>query len=132
MSQILAKLKQAEAQRARVIAERGGPAAEAELAREEYLREQRRAERAAEARGGEPTREQRSRFAAGLGIAVAMAIVFWVGTLVPRKAAPPAQESAPPAATPAEPAPAERAPPPALFRMDTDLDAFSARVKDKR
>ncbi len=135
MSQILDKLRQAEAERARVIAERGGRDAQAELAREEYLREQRRAERAAEARGAEPTREQRSRFAAGLGIAVAMAIVFWVGTLVPRKAAPPAPESAPPSAGRIEPepapAPAEKAPPPALFRMDADLDAFAARVKDQ-
>jgi hypothetical protein len=134
VSQILDKLKKAEEERARVVAGRGGGDAATELAREEYLREQRRLQ-AAEARRSEPpTREQRSRFTAGLGIAVAMAIVFWVGTLMPRKAAPPAQAPVAQAVTqaaPAAPAPAEKAPPPALFRMDADVDAFAVRLKGK-
>jgi hypothetical protein len=136
VSQILDKLRKAEEERARVIAERGGGDAAAELAREEYLREQRRLQAAEARRSDPPTREQRSRFTAGLGIAVAMAIVFWVGTLMPRKAAPPAPEPVAQAVAPAEPsapapAAAEKAPPPALFRMDADVDAFAERLKGK-
>jgi len=134
VSQILDKLRKAEEERARVIAERGGRDAAAGLAREEYLREQRRLQAAEARRSDPPTREQRSRFTAGLGIAVAMAIVFWVGTLMPRKAAPPALEPVAQAVAPAEPAapaPAEKAPPPALFRMDADVDAFAERLKGK-
>jgi hypothetical protein len=137
VSQILDKLKKAEEERARIIAERGMRDADAARAREESLRERRREEQASPAQTDEPAREQRPRFAAGLGIAVAMAIVFWVGTLMPRKAAPPAQESPAPAARRAEPAAApapaaaDKAPPPALFRMDADVYAFSSRLKDK-
>jgi hypothetical protein len=144
VSQILNRLKQAEEERQRVIAERKrleteADAALAEREREEMVRAQQRAERpvaAPQAPQTAPpaaeTPQQRSRFAAALAIGVAMAVVFWVGTLVPQK--PEIVVRAPdPAPMPAAatPAPAPKSPPPALFRMDGDLEAFAARVKDK-
>ena len=125
MSEILNRLKQAEAERERVLAERRRLEAAVEASPTE-----RPVAQAPSLQPASETPEQRSRFAAALGIAVAMAIVFWVGTLMPRKAAPPAQptvlEPAPVAA-----APEGKAPPPELFRMDADVDAFAARLKGK-
>ena len=148
MSQILNRLKQAEEERQRVIAERKrleteADAALAEREREEMVRAQQHAERPVAApqapqpappsvqRAAE-TPQERSRFAAALAIGVAMAVVFWVGTLVPQKPeiVVRAPDPAPMPAT-ATPAPAPKSPPPALFRMDGDLEAFAARVKDK-
>ena len=141
MSQILNRLKQAEEERQRVIAERKrleieADAALAEREREERVRAQQHAERPVaappSAQRAAETPQQRSRFAAALAIGVAMAVVFWVGTLVPQKPeiVVRAPEPAPMPAT-ATPAPAPKSPPPALFRMDGDLEAFAARVKDR-
>ena len=128
MSEILKRLKQAEEARARVLAERKRLEAEAEVETDEALAAQPAAAPAAEppAPPAAETPQQRSRFAAALAIGVAMAIVFWVGTLVPQK---PVQVVQGPASAP--PAPVAKSPP-QLFRMDGDLDAFAARVrKDK-
>ena len=143
MSQILNRLKQAEEERERVIAERKRLEAEAdaglaEREREELALARQRGEllvgaqpasQSAQQLAPEATPQQRSRFAAALGIAVAMVVVFWVGTLMPRKAAPPvAIAPTPPVPVPAAP-PAPREPP-QLFTLDRDLDAFAARVKE--
>ncbi|HEY6966938.1 MAG TPA: hypothetical protein VI229_05655 [Burkholderiales bacterium] len=142
MSQILNRLKQAEEERQRVIAERKrleteADAALAEREREEMVRAQQGAERPVAPPQAPPpaqtvaeTPQQRSRFAAALAIGVAMAVVFWVGTLVPQKPEIVVQATAPVQAV-ATPAPAAKAPPPELFRMDGDLDAFALRLKDK-
>jgi hypothetical protein len=144
VSQILNRLKQAEEERQRVIAERKrleteADAALAEREHEELVRAQQDAERPiARPQAPQPappaaeTPQQRSRFAAALAIGVAMAAVFWVGTLVPQKPEIVVQAPAPaPVPAIAIPAPAAKAPPPGLFRMDGDLDAFAARLKDK-
>jgi hypothetical protein len=144
VSQILNRLKQAEEERQRVIAERKRLEAEAdaglaEREREEMVRAQEHAERPVaqpqapqSAQPAAETPQQRSRFAAALAIGVAMAVVFWVGTLVPQKPeiVVQAPASAPVRAS-AAPAPAAKTPPPELFRIDGDLDAFAARLKDK-
>jgi hypothetical protein len=146
VSEILNRLKQAEAERERVIAERRRHEAEADAAlaereREEQARMLQQAERpvarqparaqppqSAPRASQEPTPQQRSRLAAGVAIGAAMAVVFWVGTLVPQQQPEPVVKAPPvPAVRPITPA---KAPPPALFRMDQDLDAFASRVKD--
>jgi hypothetical protein len=133
MSKILEQLKQAEEQRERLIAERKRLEAEADAAlaareREERYRNSPAAQAAAEPalppRGAPPaahTPQQQSRLAAGLAMAAALAVVFWVGTLVSRPAATPA----PAARAPEKPAAPE------LFKYDRDVEAFAARLREK-
>ena len=134
MSQILNRLKQAEEERERVIAERKRLEAEADAAlfardREQILQqEQRAAPLLPPVKPNTQTPQQQSRVAAAVAIAVAMAVVFWIGTLVPR---PPAASAVqPPQPAPPALAPAARAAP-VLFKLDGDLDAFAARVTEK-
>ena len=128
MSQILDRLKQAEQERERVIAERKRLEAEADAALAAREREQIRQQ---EPRAAPPlppkaqTPQQQSRFAAAVAIAAAMAVVFWVGTLMPRNAANLPAEPAPKAFVPAVRAA------PALFKLDSDLEAFAARTRDQ-
>ena len=140
MSKILEQLRQAEEQRERLIAERRRFEAEAEAALAAREREEHRLAPAEPARFAEPaaasraappvqTPQQQSRVAAAIAIATAMAVVFWVGTLVSR---PPALEAPLRAAEPAALARAhDLAAAPALFRLDRDLDAFAARLREK-
>jgi hypothetical protein len=137
MSEILNRLKQAEAERERVIAERKRLEAEADAAldareREEFVRSEQLASRPVPppqpALPVQPTPQQSSRLAAAVAMAAALAVVFWIGTLMPRKPATPAV-APPPAAAVSAPAPART--PPELFRLERDLDAFASRVKDK-
>jgi hypothetical protein len=140
MSEILNRLKQAEAERERVIAERKRLEAEADAAldareREEFVRSERLAARPMPpqpAQAAQPTPQQSSRLAAAVAMAAALAVVFWIGTLMPRKPATPAVAPLPAAAvsTPA-PAPPPVRMPPELFRLERDLDAFASRVKEK-
>jgi hypothetical protein len=130
VSQILDRLKQAEQERERVIAERKRLEAEADAAlaaheREQLLQQEPRAVLPPPARPKEQTPQQQSRLAAAVAIAVAMAVVFWVGTLMPRNPANPPAEPAPKALVPAPRAA------PALFKLDSDLEAFAARTQDK-
>ena len=139
MSKIIDQLRQAEEQRERFVAERKRFEAEADAALAAREREERRLPPAAPTRLGEPAAasraapparspQQQSRVAAAVAIAAAMAVVFWVGTLVSR---PPAA----PDSVPRVPETALRAPDlpaaPALFRLDRDLDAFAARLREK-
>jgi hypothetical protein len=142
MSEILNRLKQAEAERERVIAERKRLESEADAAldareREEFVRSEQLAARPVQAPQqalpAQPTPQQSSRLAAAVAMAAALAVVFWIGTLMPRKPAAPAMAPPPAAAVstaaPAPPPPART--PPELFRLERDLDAFASRVKDK-
>ena len=141
MSRILEQLKQAEEQRERLIAERRRLEAEADAALAAREREERRFPPAEPTRVAEsaaatapraappvPTPQQQSRVAAAVAMAVAMAVVFWVGTLVSRPpAAPDPVARVPETALRAPDLPAA----PALFRLDRDLDAFAARLREK-
>ncbi len=138
MSEILDKLKDAEAQRQRIIAERRRLEAEADAAlaaqeREDAVRRAKFAGAAprapaegasAPAADAAPARtpQQGSRFAAALAIGAALAVVFWIGTLVPQEPQRPA---------PVAPAQATRAPAPPLFMLDRDAEAFAARARDR-
>jgi hypothetical protein len=134
MSEILNRLKQAEAERERVIAERRRLEAEADAAlaereREEFVRgEQRAARPVTPQQPVQPTPQQSSRLAAAVAMAAALAVVFWIGTMMPRKQATPAVAPPPLAVTPA---PMSKSNPPELFRLERNLDAFAARVKEK-
>jgi uncharacterized membrane protein YccC len=135
VSQILDRLKQAEQERERVIAERKRLEAEADAALADRERDQilQQAGRSAPLPPAQPraqTPQQQSRAAAAIAIAVAMGVVFWIGTLVPRK---PATSTTPAvqAPEPARPAAREPAAAPALFKFDTDLDSFAVRAKGK-
>ena len=141
MSEILNRLKQAEAERERVIAERKRLEAEADAAldareRDEFVRSEQLAARPMQpqvALPAQPTPQQSSRLAAAVAMAAALAVVFWIGTLMPRKPAAPAL-APPPATAVSTAAPAQALPvrtPPELFRLERDLDAFASRVKDK-
>ena len=147
MSQILDRLKQAEQERERVIAERKRLESEADAALAAHEREQNLQQQEPRAAPPPPvqpraqtpqqkaqTPQQQSRMAATVAIAVAMAVVFWVGTLMPRKPmqepAVRSEERAARAVAP-EPVAAVRPGAPALFKLDTDLDAFAARAKLK-
>src|SRR4029077_5323761 len=140
VSQILDRLKQAEQERERVIAERKrleAQAAAALAAREREQIVQQQEPRAAPPLPAQPkaqTPQQQSRMAATIAIAVAMAVVFWIGTLMPRKPlqepAVRTEERAARAVAPEPTVPARPAAP-ALFKLDTDVDAFAARAKGK-
>jgi hypothetical protein len=113
VSKILDKLKEAEAQRARIVAERSHVGAVRPVAerKEVELRTPRQAG---------PTLEMRARFSAGLAIAAALGIAFWLGAMVYREPVKPAL------------APVAMKPAPVL-QLDRDVDAFTARlVKVKR
>ena len=136
MSQILDRLKQAEQERERVIAERKRLEAEADAAlaareREQILQQEPRIVPPMppvppmQPPPKAQTPQQQSRVAAGIAIAVALAVVFWVGTLMPRNAANLPAEPAPKAFVPAVRAA------PALFKLDSDLEAFAARTRDQ-
>lgn len=129
MSEILNRLKQAEAERERVIAERE---------RKEFMRAEQLAARpvspqsAQSAQSAQPSPQKSSRLAAALAMAAALAVVFWIGTLMPRKPAAPAVSPAePPAAAVSTLAPVPASTPPELFKLERNLDAFASRVKDR-
>ena len=137
MSEILKRLKHAEAERERVIAERKRLETEADAAlaqrdREEFVAWQRVAERPLPPRVDVPAPRQGSRLAAGAAIAVALLVVFWIGTMMPRDSAParaPEPVAAFPATAPA-PVPAVR-PAPVVFKLDRDAEAFARRAGER-
>jgi uncharacterized membrane protein YccC len=131
MSQVLDRIRQAEEERERVIAERRRIEAEADSALAEHEREE--ALRRAQAESSAPplppavhtraVQEASARRTWGtVAAAVAVACAFWLGTRV---------QPSPPAA----PAPAQAVTPvaaptaaPVLFRLDADSEAFAARA----
>lgn len=136
MSQVLNRLKQAEADRERVIAERRRLEAEADVALAELEREEgsARAQAASAPPALPPTvhtravREAAVRRSWGtFAIVAALACAFLLGTLVSRESGPPKVPA--PAAQPAVAAavPAAKAPP-ALFRLEQDSEGFGARA----
>jgi hypothetical protein len=136
MSQVLNRLKQAEADRERLIAERRRLEAEADAALAEREREEGAVHTQAEsvppalpaAVHTRAVQEATARRSWGtFAIVAALACAFLLGTLVSRESAAPKAPA--PAAPPAIAAavPAAKAPP-ALFRLEQDSEAFGARA----
>jgi hypothetical protein len=129
MSEILNRLKQAEAERERVIADRKRLEAEADEAlaqrdRDEFIAWQQVAARPVPEREAPPSRPASSRLAAGLAMAAALGVVFWLGTMVPRAGTPP-RPTAPVVVAPA------LKPAVVLFQLDRNLEGFARKAGEK-
>jgi hypothetical protein len=134
MSMILDRLKEAEARRQEVIAERKRLEAEADAALAAREREERGMPPPAkgEERAAQPVRPDRRPWAGG-AVVIALVLVagFWSGMFSAEKE--PIKEPAKaliavPAAPKTEPEPGN---PPFQLKLDRDADAFAARVKDR-